>query len=492
MIVTWYTFGMALDLAAVTRAVGGVCIPHRLPASTLVDGTAPLDSFVVVGNPDYTTLVTGAAETLERALASSPEDAHRLPPRDALVRATFVSQADTPRLRAALADAGMTAILGARGGGNTLAASLRALVADDQAAADRLVASGMQVLTQVARRGGVTAVIAELARRVDGWAVLLDAHGQVIATAGAGRLHVSDAVSFALGRPVRVRHNGLQMHRVGSEGDLAGTLVIATRSARTSHARDLSALAATLFDLLLRTHDPSRTELLGREALLDILIAGGDQAGALLQRWGVHERTMTAVELGTRTRSIDPIGLLRRWLDDLGAEHVFASDHGHVRGFVRDDLAEELAERVAAFTPVAGHRVHAGFGLPAPVTSLGLSVAQAHQALEAAVGSGVPAQRYADLPTVVFALAHVADAARTELTTLLAPLRASDVDPELVETLRVFLETHGAHRASASRLGIHRQTLVARVRRIEDLTGLSMHRADDRAAAWLALRAAAV
>jgi purine catabolism regulator len=53
----------------------------------------------------------------------------------------------------------------------------------------------------------------------------------------------------------------------------------------------------------------------------------------------------------------------------------------------------------------------------------------------------------------------------------------------------VFLSAHGGHRASAARLGIHRQTLVSRIRRVEDLTGLSMDRADDRAAAWLALRA---
>lgn len=31
-------------------------------------------------------------------------------------------------------------------------------------------------------------MIAELAHRIDGWAVLLDAHGQVVTTAGAGRL----------------------------------------------------------------------------------------------------------------------------------------------------------------------------------------------------------------------------------------------------------------------------------------------------------------
>src|SRR5690606_23289287 len=135
----------------------------------------------------------------------------------------------SPSLRDGLRVHGATAILGATPSGAALHASLLALLADDRAASDRLVTAGMNVLTQLARRGGVTAVIVELAHRIDGWAVLLDAHGQVIASAGAGRLHVSDAVAFALGKPVRVRHDGLQLHRVGSEQDHAGSLVIATR-----------------------------------------------------------------------------------------------------------------------------------------------------------------------------------------------------------------------------------------------------------------------
>jgi purine catabolism regulator len=36
---------------------------------------------------------------------------------------------------------------------------------------------------------------------------------------------------------------------------------------------------------------------------------------------------------------------------------------------------------------------------------------------------------------------------------------------------------------------VHRQTLAARIRRIEDLSGLSMSNPDDRTAAWLAIRA---
>lgn len=476
---------MALDLSAVVRAVGGSIAAGRLPDRTPVDGVAEIDGFVVIGNPAYATLVTGPPEKLLTGL-DSPGDR-----RETLLGAVFVSPENDELLRSALQAHGMTAILGTDLSGATLHASLRALIADDHAAADRLVTAGMNVLTQVARRGGVTAVIAELAHRIDGWAVLLDAHGQVIASAGAGRLHVSDAAAFALGRPVRVRHDGLQLHRVGSDQDLAGSLVIATRSSRTSHARDLSSLAAALFDLLLRSHDPSLTEHLGRGALLDTLVDGGDRAEQLLHRWGVHERTLTAFELGARTRTIDLERLLRRWCDELEAEHVFAADHGHIRGFVRDDLAAHLHARVLEFAPVGGLRVHLGVGDPAPVTALAHSATQAHQALGAALDDGRPAVRYAELPTVDLVLSTLQSANRGGLTVLLDPLRETDgAHGELTRTLHVFLSEHGAHRSSATRLGIHRQTLVSRVRRIEDLTGLALDRADDRAAAWLALRAA--
>lgn len=474
---------MALDLSAVARAAGGACVAARLPERTPVDGVAALDEYVVIGNPAYATLVTGDPERLLDALAQPASG-------DALLGAVFVSPDDDAALRARLAARGMTAILGTALAGPALHTALRALIADDRAAADRLVTAGMNVLTQVARRGGVTAVIAELARRIDGWAVLLDAHGQVIASAGAGRLHVSDAAAFALGRPVRVRHDGLQLHRVGSEQDLAGSLVIATRSSRTSHARDLSSLAAALFDLLLRSHDPSLTEHLGRGALIDILVDGGPRAEALLHRWGVHERTLTAFELGTRTRTIDLERLLRRWFDELGAEHVFAADHGHIRGFVRDDLAGELIERVASFSPVAGLRVHIGVGDPAPAQSLARTAAQAHQALDAALDDGRPAARYGELPSVRLVLSALDAATGSRLTALLEPLAETrGQHDDLARTLHVFLAENGAHRASAARLGIHRQTLVARIRRAEALTGLDIARADDRAAAWLALRA---
>ncbi len=483
-ITVWYISFMTLDLDAIARTIGGECIVHGVPTRHPIDGVSRVGDYVVVGNPDFCTLVTGSAGELRRRLETSDENA------EVLTRAAFVSGADGPELRSLVESHGMTAILGSDIDGLALHARLTALIADDQAAADRLVTAGTRVLTQVARRGGTDAVISELAHRIDGWAVLLDINGHLIASAGAGRLHIEDAVAVALGRPVRVRHHGLQTHQIGSDRDLSGYLVIASRSSVTSRNRDLASQAAALFDLLLRTRDPSLTEHLGRVALLETLQAGGPKAADLLLRWGVRETTLTAFALGSKTRTIDLERLVTRWLDELGAEHVFVGEFGRVRGFVPEALAAELSELVDGFVPVGSGQVHLGLATPMAVDSLERGAIQAKQALEVALDGGRVVQRYSELPTVDFVLNAMTGEQAHQLAGVLENLRDADGEHGvLTETLRVFLVQNGAHRVSAAQLGVHRQTLIARVRRAEELTGLSMDRPDDRAAAWLALRA---
>ncbi|QIM17081.1 PucR family transcriptional regulator [Leucobacter insecticola] len=479
---------MSITLQTVIRAIGGECLPHRVTDRAQIDGVADIDTYVVIGNSEYVTLVTGTVDALSSRLGRSHLSGS---PTDPLADGVFVTDQDSPEVRNLLAAHRMTAIVGTDLAGTALNATLRALVSDERAASERLVAAGMNVLTQVARRGGLTAVIAELAHRIDGWVVLLDPQGHLVASAGAGRLHITDAVAVALGRPVRVRHEGLQVHQVGTDQDLAGHLVIASRSSSRRRPRDLATQAAALVDLLLRTHDPSLTEHLGREALLNRLLAGGDEARTLLRRWGVHESQLTAFALGARTRTIDLERVLRRWLDDLGAEHVFASQPGLVSGFIRDDLVPELSAKVEAFAPIGGSWIALGLGTSTSVDALKLSAVQARQALNSALEEGHRLLNYARLTTVDLVLTKLAPAPREHLTAVLEPLRdSSGRHGDLTHTLRVFLAEHGAHRASAERLKIHRQTLRSRIQRIEELTGLSMEHADDRATAWLALRAA--
>ncbi|HEU4600002.1 MAG TPA: helix-turn-helix domain-containing protein, partial [Solirubrobacterales bacterium] len=61
-------------------------------------------------------------------------------------------------------------------------------------------------------------------------------------------------------------------------------------------------------------------------------------------------------------------------------------------------------------------------------------------------------------------------------------------EPELVETLAVFLEAGGEIKATAAALSLHRSGLYYRLRRIEELSGLDLSRGDDRLLAHLAIR----
>lgn len=60
----------------------------------------------------------------------------------------------------------------------------------------------------------------------------------------------------------------------------------------------------------------------------------------------------------------------------------------------------------------------------------------------------------------------------------------------LVETLEVFLDAAGSTAATAARLRIHRVSLYARLRRIEEISGLEMSRGQDRLALHLGLKLA--
>jgi purine catabolism regulator len=63
-------------------------------------------------------------------------------------------------------------------------------------------------------------------------------------------------------------------------------------------------------------------------------------------------------------------------------------------------------------------------------------------------------------------------------------------DGSLVDSLRTFLRNDGGWQRTASDLGIHRQTLVYRLRKAEELTGLKPTSTRGSAMLWLALQAA--
>lgn len=475
-----YTETVTRDIASLARTLGGRVVEGRVDAGMPVDAVVALDDFSMVGHPSFATLVVAPAADLTAALSS--DDARS----QALRGAVVVCHAEDASLLRVLERTGTTAIVGASAAEELLEPVVTALLAVDQAAEDRAVTSAMKVLTLAARRGGVSGVVAELAHRIDGWAVLLDRHGQVITSAGAGALHVQDAMAVALSRPVRVRHRALQVHVVGSGEDLSARLVVSPRTESSSRARELGSQAAALLDLVLRTDDPTRTERLGRAVMIDALLAGGAAAASLLRQWGVHESSLTAFALTARSTSVEVERLVSHWLDELGAAHMLTERHGMVTGFLRDDQVDAVAARVEAYSSV----IFLGIGTPSATDALAVSAAEAGHALESARAEGRRVVRYRSIPTIALVLDRLGQDDARRIARLLDPLRDEHgAHGELTETLRAFLAENGAWGATAERLGVHRQTLTSRVHRIEALLGLSLADADDRTAAWLALRA---
>ncbi|NDV03848.1 PucR family transcriptional regulator [Rhodococcus sp. IEGM 248] len=96
-----------------------------------------------------------------------------------------------------------------------------------------------------------------------------------------------------------------------------------------------------------------------------------------------------------------------------------------------------------------------------------------------------------DIDDVGFLPRSMEDTRRLVRTTL-GPLIAHDKsnEGELVTSVRVFLRNDGAWQKSADELKIHRQTLVYRLRRVEQLTGLKPTSTEGSAMFWLALSGA--
>lgn len=472
---------MARTLESIVRTVHGRLVGDPRPLGTRVDAILPLGDFHTPGDPHSLTLVAGEPDGLRRRAREGGLDG--------VAGVTTDDGGSWAEVEAA----GATVIVAPEGGGPSemLLHRIAAVLASDRAAEDRMVTLGTRVLTQVARRGGAAAVVAELAHRIDGWAVLLDAEGQPIATAGAGSLHVQDAVALALQRKVRVRHPGLQVHPVGEAERPNAFLVVSSRDATASGSRDLAAQAGALLDLVLRTHDHTVTERLGRELVMTTLFAAPPaDARGLLRRWGARDAAHVAFVLSSRTRDADLDGLVTQWLDELALPHLVSSERGVLTGLVPADQADELARRIVAVASETRAPLRCGIGTASGVDGLARSLAEARQAHDVALAGVRPAVRYEALPTVRYLLDTLGVDQTRHLAVLLDGLRETDgTHGALFETLRVFLAENGAWGVTAARLGVHRQTLAARIRRVEELTGLSMADADDRAAAWLAIRA---
>lgn len=225
---------------------------------------------------------------------------------------------------------------------------------------------------------------------------------------------------------------------------------------------------------------------IGSELLASIVEGrvDGSAAAAQLELHGLRPDALVVAAL-ERSRPIVRSDLHSR-LADRGVAHVLLR-----RG---DTLLLALnadAPGLDTLMDIVGHDVHVGVSAspvagPARVPD---AAREARLALRAARSANRRIVHYGDhdepfMPRTVAEAAAIVDR-------LLGPLLAYDRDHngDLVHSLEEFLRTNRSWQRSAEALFIHKQTLVYRMKRVEELTGRRLDDTGDVAQLWLALQA---
>ncbi|MDP9188025.1 MAG: helix-turn-helix domain-containing protein, partial [Actinomycetota bacterium] len=174
-----------------------------------------------------------------------------------------------------------------------------------------------------------------------------------------------------------------------------------------------------------------------------------------------------------------------------------AGRHELVCAVVDAEEADPVAVATAARLAIeAAHGpVRAAASRPAPSDGLRHSFHEARCALEAtrfANGTAPEVASYRDLGAFTLLLSvQDSEALRLYCESVLGPIENSDerYAGELLRSLEAYIDRNGHWERAAGDCYCHRHTLRYRIKRIEELTGRDLGRANDRVELWLALRA---
>lgn len=129
-------------------------------------------------------------------------------------------------------------------------------------------------------------------------------------------------------------------------------------------------------------------------------------------------------------------------------------------------------------------------GISAPSTAAGIQRARQESlwALGTAIGTGTRLVRYADGPSWLGLTSF--EEGNALVQRLLAPIFEYEQSEhgDLIVTLKTFLDTQRSWQKTAAALFAHRQTIIYRMRKISELTGLDMTETSTLAQLWFALQ----
>ncbi|MBB4865716.1 purine catabolism regulator [Pseudomonas nitritireducens] len=169
------------------------------------------------------------------------------------------------------------------------------------------------------------------------------------------------------------------------------------------------------------------------------------------------------------------------------ASPLLLNDNGLLLAIIGDD-----ADSIRALRSLLGEDTVVGVsGAIAAATGLRESVRQARLALTQAQDIGAVVLRYGEAETGLIMAPKSLAEARALVGRYLGPLIEHDRSQgaELLRTLLRFLDNDGNWKASAFDLGIHRQTLVYRLKLVEQLTGIKPTTTQGIARFWIAIQA---
>jgi PucR family transcriptional regulator, purine catabolism regulatory protein len=400
-------------------------------------------------------------------------------------------------------------------------------IAITEAAANRLVNEQYDVLSRgiavnerleriVLEGGGLDEIAREIASAVGGSSLVLDARGELLA-AGGRRLsaELTDAIREEVSArgpaaapfvPSAASLRGRALaHPVSPRGGAAEAWLVAVR--RAGELGDFERLcvqqAAVVVALeLMRGRVARETERrLSGEVLTAALSGrlGRDDVRERLAPFGIGESAATLVfECG------DPASAqatLEQHLRSLRLPALVATQQAGRRellcGVIDPGEGDPIDVAAGARKVLEAKHgsVRAAASRTAPSDRLRHSFHEARCALEAttfANGSAPEVASHRDLGAFTLLLSvQDGEALRLYCETVLGPIEDSDdrYAGELLRSLEAYIDRNGHWERAAADCYCHRHTLRYRIKRIEELTGRDLSRANDRVEMWLALRA---
>ncbi|QFG21167.1 PucR family transcriptional regulator [Actinomadura sp. WMMB 499] len=341
-------------------------------------------------------------------------------------------------------------------------------------------------------------LVTRLARLLGGWALLLDAAGDVRhAEPTRARAHADalapelarlrrrspspggtpEAASLALSLP----GEHIAVQRIGLGGRPRGFLAVGTGEPLPPTAHTIVGAAVAL--LTLQSETP-RTARDLRSALAAVLLdrpAGGPAGGSALPRGPVRVLACAPGKGGTGA-------VLDALESDPAGERCLPLPAGRrVAIIVPDGLAETVVSLLAGVGPVGVSAPAGAEGVPPAPGALAPALRRAEEALSAAVRADLPVLHHADLPGQGVLGVLDPEAARAFADALLAPLRAERLDG----SVRAYVQANGQGETAARALGVHRHTLRTRMRKAAEILGRDPDDPAVRAELWVAFAVAA-